>query len=69
MAGFELEKFDLLRSTPHVAFRTCPAVLRATLSVPFSGANAGTIWCQPSSEPARNGGKRRQTAGNGGVDD
>ena len=57
MAGFELEKFGLLRSTPHVAFRTCLAVLWATLSVPFSGANAGTIWCQPSSETAGKGGK------------
>jgi len=52
MAGFELEKFGLLRSTPHVAFRTCPAVLWATLSVPFSGAN-----------PRPN---RRETAGKGG---
>lgn len=34
------------------------------------GDTFGAIfWCQPSSEPSRNGGKRRQTAGNGGVDD
>jgi len=32
------------------------------------GDTFGAIfWCQPSSEPSRNGGKRRQTAGNGGV--
>ena len=66
---FDLETFWLNPAYPHVAFRTCPAVLWAMLSVPISGAKAGTIWSQPMSEPSRNGGKRRLTAGNGGVDD
>jgi len=52
----------------HVAFRTCQAVLCAPLSVPVSGANAGTIWCQPSSAPPVSGGKGRHMAGNGSVD-